>query len=82
MSDLVPLTELEEKIIDFESQSWRLAGSKETAIRDEFGMRWMQYYQHLARILDKPAAERHAPELVRRLRSLRDQMIDRKYVRR
>jgi hypothetical protein len=76
-----PLTELELRILAFEGQTWKLRGAKESAIRDEFGMHWIHYYQQVARLIDRPEAEEHNPELVRRLRRMRNQQIKRKYVR-
>jgi hypothetical protein len=77
-----PLTKQEEAILDFESRTWRLRGSKENAIRDEMGMGSVAYYLALTRLLDRPEAEEYAPMMVHRLRRIRDRAIDRKRVRR
>lgn len=76
-----PLTELELRILEFEKRVWKLAGAKESAIRDEFRMRWVEYYRLLAYLIERSEAERHDAQLVRRLRRQRDQVISRKYVR-
>jgi hypothetical protein len=59
------------RILDFERQWWRHAGSKEQAIREHFQLSSTRYYQILNRLLDEPAALEHDPVLVKRLRRLR-----------
>jgi hypothetical protein len=59
------------RILDFEQNWWRHAGSKEQAIRDGFGLSPTRYYQLLNALLDNPAAMESAPMLVKRLRRLR-----------
>ena len=66
------MNELDTRILDFEEQWWKYAGSKEAAIDSEFGLSATRYYQHLTRIIDNPAAEARNPMLVRRLRRLAD----------
>ncbi len=66
-----PLAERDERILDFERRWWRHAGSKEQAIRDEFGLSATRYYQLLNQLLDDPAALAYEPVLVKRLRRLR-----------
>jgi uncharacterized protein DUF3263 len=73
-----PLDELSLKILEIESRTWKLRGSKEQAIRDELGLRWVEYYYRLAKLIETEAAEAHSPILVHRLRNLRDQMIAKK----
>lgn len=66
------LSDLDLQILAFEKQWWKRQGAKEVAIRDEFGgLSAVQYYQKLNRLLDNPAALKHSPQLVKRLRSLR-----------
>ena len=50
------LTPLEHEILEFERQWWRLAGAKEQAIRDRFGLTSTRYHQQLNALLDSPAA--------------------------
>ena len=66
------LTDLDLRILAFETRWWRHAGAKERAVRDEFGISPTRYYQALNALLDRPAALRHDPVLVRRLRRLRE----------
>jgi Protein of unknown function (DUF3263) len=69
------LTPLELEILEFERQWWRLAGAKEQAIRDRFGLTSTRYHQQLNALLDSPGALRADPMLVKRLqrrRSSRD----------
>ena len=65
------LSERERAILVFERQSWRHAGAKEQAIRDQFELSATRYYQLLNALLDNPAALAHDPILVGRLRRLR-----------
>src|SRR6201746_2204814 len=65
------LTPLEAEILEFERQWWRLAGAKEQAIRDRFGLSSTRYHQQLNALLDSPAALRADPMLVKRLQRLR-----------
>jgi hypothetical protein len=65
------LSPLEAEILEFERQWWRLAGAKEQAIRDRFGLTSTRYHQQLNALLDSPAALRADPMLVKRLQRLR-----------
>lgn len=65
------LSERERAILAFEKRSWRYAGAKEQAIRDQFELSSTRYYQLLNALLDNPAAAVHDPVLVGRLRRLR-----------
>jgi hypothetical protein len=66
------LTDLDREILAFEQDWVAHAGAKETAVREKFDLTSAGYHQLLNRIIDNPAAEAHAPRLVRRLRRLRD----------
>lgn len=68
---VAPLTEREQRILDFERQWWKHAGAKEQSIRDIFGLSATRYYQLLNQLLDSPAALAAEPVLVARLRRLR-----------
>jgi hypothetical protein len=65
------LTPREAEILDFERQWWRLAGAKEQAVADRFGLSSTRYYQVLNALIDRPAALRADPMLVKRLQRLR-----------
>ena len=65
------LSERDRQILAFERQWWRYAGAKEQAIRDLFDMSATRYYQVLNALIDEPAALRHDPMLVKRLRRMR-----------
>jgi hypothetical protein len=67
------LTDLEQRILEFERQWWRYAGAKEQAIRDQFGLSATRYYQTLNALIDTRTALEFDPLLVKRLRRLRDQ---------
>jgi hypothetical protein len=65
------LSRREHEMLTFERHWWRLAGAKETAIRDRFGVPPTRYYQVLNALVDRPEALAVDPLLVRRLRRLR-----------
>lgn len=67
------LTDIARDILDFEKLRWIYPAAKESAIRTRFGLTATRYYQHLNTLIDHPAAEAHDPQLVRRLRRLRDE---------
>ena len=72
------LSELQQRVLEFERSWWRYAGAKEQAIRDEFGLSATRYYQTLNALIDTRAAMEFDPLLVKRLRRLR---ADRQRVR-
>jgi hypothetical protein len=85
LSDLAPtvvpvddLTELERDVLIFERGWWRHAGAKETEIRERFGLSGHRYYQLLGALIDRPEALTHDPQLVNRLRRLREQRAARR----
>ncbi len=65
------LAERDARILAFERQWWRFAGSKEDAIRAEFAMSATEYYQVLNALIDTEAALAHDAMLVKRLRRMR-----------
>ncbi len=66
------LSELEIRILDFESNWWRFAGAKETAIKELFDLSSPRYYQLLNDLIDREDALAASPMLVKRLRRLRE----------
>lgn len=70
-ADSPELDDLDREILAFESEWVEHAGAKEAAVRERFDLTPSGYHQLLNRIIDNPAAEAHAPRLVRRLRRLR-----------
>lgn len=71
MDHIRPLEPLARDLLDFERECWKLAISKERAVRERFGFSPTRYYQLLNRAVDLPAALAYDPMLVRRLRRLR-----------
>ncbi|GAB6986231.1 DUF3263 domain-containing protein [Nocardioides pyridinolyticus] len=71
-ADPTDLSDLDREILAFEEDWVTHAGAKDTAVRERFDLTPAGYHQLLNRIIDNPAAEAHAPRLVRRLRRLRD----------
>jgi hypothetical protein len=65
------LSEQQQRMLVFERQWWRHAGSKEQAIREQFNLSATRYYQMLNRLLDNPAALEFDALVVGRLRRLR-----------
>ncbi|WP_380278239.1 DUF3263 domain-containing protein [Kitasatospora purpeofusca] len=66
------LDERDRAVLELEGRSWRTAGAKERAVREELGLSSTRYYQLLNALLDRPEALAHAPVLVNRLRRVRD----------
>lgn len=65
------LGDQDRKILDFERQWWKHAGSKEQAVTELFGFSASRYYQMLNVLVDSPAALAYDPMLVKRLRRMR-----------
>ena len=68
----IGLSELEIKLLEFERNWWRHAGSKESAIKELFNLTPPAYYQLLNNLIDRNEALLAEPILVKRLRRLRD----------
>ena len=66
------LSDLEIRILDFESNWWRFAGAKESAIKELFDLNSPRYYQLLNDLIDRDDALTASPMLVKRLRRLRE----------
>jgi hypothetical protein len=65
------LSDLDREILAFEEDWTAHAGAKDEAVRERFDLTPTGYHQLLNRLIDLPAAEAHAPRLVRRLRRRR-----------
>ena len=70
-ADSPELTDLDREILEFERDWVAHAGAKDAVLRERFELTPTRYHQLLNRLIDLPAAEVHAPRLVRRLRRLR-----------
>ena len=70
--EVVPLTDRDRALLDFEGEWRRHRGAKEEAIRTELGLSPARYYQLLGRLIDTVEALEHDPMLVKRLRRVRD----------
>lgn len=68
----IELTQRDLDILAFESQWTTHTAAKEESIRDVFSLTAARYYQLLNAVIDSPAAVRHDPMLVGRLRRVRD----------
>jgi hypothetical protein len=75
------LTELEARMLAFEEKWEGRSGSKEAAIRSEFGWRTVAYEQRLQQLLRDPAAEVVKPLLVHRLQRVRAEAARRRMLR-
>ena len=62
------MTDEEHAIMRFESRWWRLAGSKDAAIRDELDLSPTRYYQLLHQLVGRDDVHAAYPVLVNRLR--------------
>ncbi|AIJ34242.1 DUF3263 domain-containing protein [Corynebacterium imitans] len=66
------LSDSDRTLLDFEARAPRSLGAKEESIRQELGLTPTRYYQRLNLLLESPDALAYAPQLVRRLRALRE----------
>ena len=66
------LSDEDEAILELEERRYLRPGRKVEAIRQELGLTELRYYQRLNALLDVPEAEALHPQLVHRLRRLRD----------
>ncbi|WP_186781108.1 DUF3263 domain-containing protein [Streptomyces sp. CBG9] len=65
------LSEQDRAVLALEARGWQRPGTKERAIREQLGLSPTRYYQLLGALLDDPAALRHDPVTVNRLRERR-----------
>jgi hypothetical protein len=70
-------SELDLRLLDFEREWWRHAGSKEAGVKERFGISLSEYYERLNNLIDSEEALAAQPLLVKRLRRLRAQRVDR-----
>lgn len=82
MHDSTELSDLDREILEFEQNWVSHAGAKDTAVRERFDLTPTGYHQLLNRLIDLPAAEEHAPRLVRRLRRRRSARQEERSARR
>ena len=68
---MAALTEVDKRILVFESGWWRFPGAKEREILEVFGFPATRYYQLLNELIDRPEALAFDPALVKRLRAQR-----------
>lgn len=68
------LDQFDRDILDFERTHvlWLRAGTKDQAVRARFGLSSTVYHQRLNRLLDRPEALVYAPDVVYRLRRVRE----------
>ena len=76
------LSERDLALLDFERQWWKEPGSKEQALRERFGVSPTRYYQLVNALVDREAALRHDPMLVKRLRRARAARLQTRSARR
>ncbi|MBF4134830.1 MULTISPECIES: DUF3263 domain-containing protein [Streptomyces] len=65
------LSDQDRAVLALEARGWQRPGTKERAIREQLGLSPTRYYQLLGALLDDPAALRHDPVTVNRLRERR-----------
>lgn len=75
------LSDLESRILTFESSWWRYAGAKESSIKELFDLSAPRYYQLLNDLIDRDDALVAAPMLVKRLRRLREARLSTRIAR-
>ena len=73
--DLVELSELEQAVLRVEREWWKVARTREAAIRELTGLSEARYYLLLSALLDQERIWRADPVLVDRLRRLRERKL-------
>ena len=76
--EVAGLSESERAMLAFEREWWNNPASKESLVKQRFGMTNTQYHQVLNKLIDTPAALAADPMLVKRLqrrRSLRRRSV-------
>lgn len=76
------LSERDVALLDLERQWWKQPGSKEQVVRERFGVSPTRYYQLVNALVDREAALRHDPMLVKRLRRARAERVRTRSARR
>lgn len=66
------LTERDAQILAFEREWFKTPGSKERAVKEQFGVSATRYYQILNELIDSSEAAAHDPMLVKRLQRMRE----------
>ena len=66
------LTDTELAMLELERSWFTIAGTKDAAIGERFGITTTQYYRELNALLDRPDAVEADPLTVRRLRRMRE----------
>lgn len=75
---MTKLSPFDSAVLMFEQAAPRCVGTKEDAIRDEFGLSAVRYHQYLNKLIDAPEAYAEHPQLVARLRRIRDNRASRR----
>jgi hypothetical protein len=75
-TDTSALSARDLEILAFERQWFRFPAAKETIILDRFAMTATRYYAVLNHLIDHPAALEAEPQVVNRLRRIRDARRD------
>jgi hypothetical protein len=70
-------SDLDLRLLDFEREWWRHGASKESGVKENFGISLSEYYERLNHLIDSDEALAAQPLLVKRLRRLRAQRVDR-----
>ena len=79
ISSAANLSDLEIRMLDFERQWWKFAGTKDAAIKEHFEMPAKKYYEILNSLIDRDDALATSPLLVKRLRRLREARLERRF---
>lgn len=74
------LSELEQAILEFERQHFKYAGAKEAQIADVLELSPIRYYQILNRLLDSQAALAAYPQVIHRLRRMRQERLSQRRI--
>jgi hypothetical protein len=79
ISSASSLSDIEVRMLDFERQWWKYAGTKDAAIKELFDMPTKKYYEILNSLIDRDDALASSPLLIKRLRRLREARLERRF---
>ncbi len=68
----VGISEADQAVLKFAGKRWLHLGAQEQAIHDQFGWSPTRFWQRVNGLLDDPEAYLAEPQLVKRLRRIRD----------
>lgn len=67
------LNDRERALLDFAALTWRWAGNRDQAVRDQFHCSYASYWMQILGLIRRPEAMEYAPATVQRLTRMREE---------